>query len=149
VPSEWMELEPGHESTPLVTFLSPVAPHPNTAHLGPSEHISILFHLHELWSKRIKKADSPFSHTVTPPCIHLCLYIYLDVVPRRPFIIHNPQSPTRTRTTPYITTITTFDDSFATDHIIACRLSWPPIPVNPVATGCTHDLLSSCSRHLV
>jgi hypothetical protein len=41
-----------------------VAPHPNTVHLGPSEHDSILFHLHELWSKRIKKADSPFSHTV-------------------------------------------------------------------------------------
>jgi hypothetical protein len=121
VPSEWMELERGHESTPLVTFLSPVAPHPNTAHLGPCEHTIQFFSISTSSGRNeLKRLIHLSSHTVTSPCIHLCPYIYLGVVPRRPFIIHHHRSPTRTRPTPFITTITTSDDLFATDRIIAC-----------------------------
>jgi hypothetical protein len=74
-----MELEPGHESTPLVTFLSPVAPHPNTAHLGPSEHTIQFFSISMSSGRNELKRLIHLSH-IPSPILHTPLPLY---IPRR------------------------------------------------------------------
>lgn len=79
MPSQWMELEPGHESTPLVTFLSPVAPHPNTAHLGPSEHTFQSFSISTSSGRNELKRLIHLSHIPSPHLAYTFAFIYTSV----------------------------------------------------------------------
>jgi hypothetical protein len=91
VPSQWMELEPGHESTPLVTFLSPVAPHPNTAHLGPSEHTIQFFSISMSSGRNELKRLIHLSH-IPSPILHTPLPLYIPRC-RSSSTFHNPPPP--------------------------------------------------------
>jgi hypothetical protein len=56
-------------------------------------HISILFHLHELWLKRIKKADSPFfTYRRLSPILHTPLPLYIPRC-RSSSTFHNSPPP--------------------------------------------------------